>query len=122
MKGKSQVDIANHLQIIPELVSLDLKHIREESRKNLNNVIEKELPLAWIKARRSLQFIQVEALQVWEGAKTENMKLDALKVFGDAQEKEFALIINSHVLDECMQYVSSNSLKEVLTQLGNKQK
>jgi hypothetical protein len=122
MKGMSQVEISKELQISPELVSLDLKHIREESKKSLNNIVERELPLAFTKARRSLQFIQKEALKVWEHAKTDQMKLSALHVFGEAQEKEFELVSNSHVLDEALRFVSSDHINKVLEHLNDKER
>jgi hypothetical protein len=50
------------------------------------------------------------------------MKLSALHVFGEAQEKEFELVSNSHVLDEALRFVSSDHINKVLEHLNDKER
>jgi hypothetical protein len=87
MQGMTQSEISKDLKLSPELVSLDLKHIREEARERLNNVIERELPLQWMKTRTAIQFMQKEALKIFKEstASSSNVKLAALQAFGNAQ-------------------------------------
>jgi phosphoribosylanthranilate isomerase len=122
MKGKSQVEISRELQISPELVSLDLKHICEESAEQIQSLIQKELPLQFRKCRSALQFIQKVACEIAENPKPENARVDqlrmtALQLFGEAQEKEFALVADSTATAEALRFVSSNRLEQVMKKL-----
>jgi hypothetical protein len=122
MSGLTQQAIGKSLNISQASVSLDIAAIREEAKERLNHVIEKELPLQWLKTRTAIQFMQRESLRMFYEAKTDNTKLAALQAFGNAQKEEFELCANSTVIDEALKFVSNNNLKEVLTQLGNNQK
>jgi hypothetical protein len=105
MSGLPQQAIGQALNVSQATISLDLAAIRIEAQSRLNNIIEKELPLQWIKTRTAIQFMQREALRIFHEARTDGAKLEALKAFGLAQREEFELVSNSHVLDKCMQYV-----------------
>ena len=83
----------------------DLAHIKTEAKQTLDNIIEKELPLQWIKTRTAIQFMQRKALRIFHRARTDGAKLEALKAFGLAQREEFELVSKSDVLDRCMNYV-----------------
>jgi hypothetical protein len=103
--GNNFSQIAEHLKVSNALITMDFAAIRSEAQERLNNVIEKELPLQWLKTRTAIQLIQQESLRMFREAKTDNIRLAALQAFGNAQREEFALISNSDVLDKCMQYV-----------------
>lgn len=105
MTGYNFSQIADHLKVSNALITMDFAAIRLEAQERLNNIIEKELPLQWLKTRTAIQLMQRESLRIFHGAKTDSAKLEALKAFGLAQREEFELVSNSHVLDKCMQYV-----------------
>lgn len=105
MSGLPQQAIAKECNVSQGTISLDLAAIRSVAQERLNNILEKELPLQWIKTRTAIQFMQREALRIFHGARTDGAKLEALKAFGIAQREEFELVSHSDVLDKCMKYV-----------------
>lgn len=100
---------------------MDFAAIRLEAQERLNNVIEKELPLQWLKTRTAIQLMQRESLKMFQQAKSENIKLAALQAFGNAQREEFQLVSNSDVLDKCMRYVFDLKDKTEQEEVANKQ-
>lgn len=109
ISGLTQFEIADTLKVSQASVSLDLAYIREQSREQLKDIIQKEIPLQFSKCRTALQFIQKETYKMYLDAKNDNMKLAALQAFSDAQREEFELVSNSNILDEALRFVSAHS-------------
>lgn len=109
MTGMNQMDIADALQISQASVSLDLSYIKEESKQQLQSVISDIIPLQWRRTREALQFVERELLQIWKGAKTEALKMQALTFFSDTYLKEMELCANATVIDEALKFVNSNT-------------
>ena len=121
MTGASQTEIAEILQVSQGLISQDLAHIRDESREQIQNIVTHEIPLAWAKARKALQFLQREALHIWKVSTNSTQKLHALTLFEDAQQKEFDLVAGGQILDQAITFCSKKNVDAVIEQL-NKEK
>ena len=54
---------------------------------------------------------------MWKNAKNDQIRIASLSLFADMQEREFALVSNSAVLDDALQFVSGEYLKKVVETL-----
>lgn len=70
MSGANETEIAKTLQVSQATISVDLKVIKEQSKEKIQTIIDSELPLAWAKARKALQYIQKEAIAIANDDKT----------------------------------------------------
>jgi hypothetical protein len=110
VSGSTETEIARTLQVAQSTVSVDLKAVKEQSKATIHNIIESEIPMAWAKARKALQYIQKEAIQIANDDKTNTpQRLAALALFKDTQESEFELITNSEILNDAFRFVEAHS-------------
>ena len=75
ISGYNFSQIADHLRVSKALITMDFAAIRLEAQERLNNVIEKELPLQWLKTRTAIQLMQRESLKMFQQAKSDNIRL-----------------------------------------------
>jgi hypothetical protein len=55
-----------------------------------------------------------------ENARVDSLRMTALQLFGDAQEKEFALVADSNATAEALKFVNGNNLEPVFRKLEEK--
>jgi hypothetical protein len=110
MTGANETEVAKILQVSQATISVDLKVVKEQSKVTIQNIIESEIPMAWAKARKALQYIQKEAIAIANDERTNTpQRLAALALFKDTQESEFELITNSEILNDAFRYVEAHS-------------
>ena len=109
VKGFSQREIANKLQISEPTISNDIDYLRQQANENIKYHIEKKLPLEYKKCLLGLEQIIKECYLISENANTKD-KLQSLSLISEVYSKKMDLLTNASLLQDSIKFVEHNKV------------
>ena len=114
-KGESnQSEIARILQVDKSIICRDLSYLRQQSRNNINNIIDERLPEEYEKYLVGLNAIVKEAWTTSQQAEDRREKIQALSLAKECYGMKLDLLTNATVVDDAIRFVTEHG-KSVTT-------
>jgi len=114
VKGFTQSDICQILQLSKYTVSRDIKFLREQAKEVIKNHIDEKLPYEFDKAVKGIEEIIKEAfIMVAQAEKTQDNKgkVTALSLAKDSIQTKMDLLTHTTLLNNSIKFVEGNKQK-----------
>lgn len=114
VKGYTQSDICQILQLSKYTVSRDIKFLREQARETIKNHIHERLPYEYSKCIKGLDEIIKESWSI--AAKAEEVgnnrdRLSSLALIKDTYNTKMDLLTNASLLQDSIKFVQDTKQK-----------
>src|ERR687885_2519002 len=114
IKGYSQREISQILQVGLATVNRDISYLRQQSKSNIKRYIDELLPEEYEKCLVGLNAITKEAWNTSQQTEDKREKIQALSLAKECYSMKLDLLTNATVVDDAIRFVSGKSKEKSL--------
>lgn len=107
-QGRTQLEIAQTLQVSVGTVNNDLSYLRDQAKYKIGEYIDEKLPHEYEKCLVGLNLIQREAWNTAQNTQDPREKIHALSLAKDCYAMKLDLLTNATVVDDAIRFVSKH--------------
>jgi transcriptional regulator len=111
-RGLSQIEIARELQVSKQLISVDMKYLREQSKASIKEYLTEQLPEQYTVCLSALGTILRHAYKILQEAHDNREKIAALELYMETHMKKLELLSNAVTIDHALRYVQSKQQQQ----------
>jgi hypothetical protein len=103
--GWSQAEIAKELQLDPSTISLDVKHLEKNAKKELKTHISDRLPYEYNRAVTGINLVLKKTSEILDAAEDTKTKMECLKLQMELYRSVMSLATDGGVIERAMKMV-----------------
>ena len=116
IKGKSQMENANELQVSDASISTDMQYLREQAKESFKKYTTEYLPHQYQVCLLALDEIIKHAFEILETTEDNREKVAALELFRMTHLTKLELLSNATTIDQALEYIRSKQQSQAEAQ------
>jgi biotin operon repressor len=112
VRGMSQIEIAQELQVSKQLISTDIQYLKEQAKQSIKEYTTEHLPEQYQVCLTALDMILRHAYEILQEAHDNRERLAALELFKDTHMTKLELLSNATTIDSALNFIRNKQQQQ----------